>query len=82
MNLELVKVPYRKYELPFERRDGYTFDWCKTMSDPDKTTFYRVLREGVEVARVELDEKVYLERLWRRRAVRGHRSGGTDARSA
>lgn len=62
MNLELVKVPYRSGSLPFDaKRRGYTFDWMLRMGDPSTATYYQVLLDSAEVARIETDEKVYLE---------------------
>lgn len=63
VNVELVQVPYREGAQPFgNEHTGYAFDWCRSLIDPDRTTYYRVLLDGVEVARLETDEKVYLER--------------------
>ncbi|RIS84077.1 GNAT family N-acetyltransferase [Mycobacteroides abscessus] len=63
MDVELAEVPYRRDALPFDhRRDGYTFDWRNAMRDPSAAAYYQVLLDGTEVARLETDEKVYLER--------------------
>ncbi len=62
-NLELVQVPHREGAQPFDHEcKGYAFNWLKYRSDPDKTIYYKVLLDGAEVARIETDEKVYLER--------------------
>ncbi|ORB03043.1 hypothetical protein BST33_03545 [Mycolicibacter minnesotensis] len=62
MNLELVKIPHRQGVQPFgSDHTGYSFTWFSGISDPDKYTNYRVMRDGVEVARLVTDETVYLE---------------------
>ena len=61
--LDLVTVQRggrSKYAPPFDEHDGFTDDWWnRPMGDEPKYRFIQVLSDGVEVARVELDEKVY-----------------------
>lgn len=62
MNLELVTVQRggrSKYAPPFDEHDGYTEHWWnRPMGNEPESRFIQVLSDGVEVARVELDEKV------------------------
>jgi GNAT superfamily N-acetyltransferase len=63
MNLDLVAVQRggrSKYAPPFDEHDGFTDRWWnRPMGDEPECRFIQVLNDGVEVARVELDEKVY-----------------------
>ena len=63
MHLDFVAVRRNgrsKYESPFTEHDGFTDDWWnRPMGDAPKYRFIQVLRDGAEVGRVELDEKVY-----------------------
>lgn len=61
MNLEFVTVQRgSKYELAFDEHDGFTADWWnRRIGDSPQYRFIQVLSDGVEVARIELDEKVY-----------------------
>ncbi|QNJ90997.1 GNAT family N-acetyltransferase [Mycolicibacterium fluoranthenivorans] len=61
MSLELVQVPYRSGTPPFPLRDGYKFGWRSLMRDPDKATYFEVLRDRTAVARVETDENSYFD---------------------
>jgi GNAT superfamily N-acetyltransferase len=62
MNLELVKVPHGQGVQPFgSDHEGYAFNWHNVISGADKYTHYRVMLDGVEVARLVTDETVYLE---------------------
>ncbi|MGV0734546.1 MULTISPECIES: GNAT family N-acetyltransferase [Mycobacteriaceae] len=62
MNLELVKIPRRQGAQPFgSDHTGYSFTWFRGISDTDKYTNYRVMLDGVEVARLVTDEMVCLE---------------------
>lgn len=63
MNLEFVSVQRgggNKYGLAFDEHDGFTEDWWKRrIGDNPQCRFIQVLSDGVEVARIELDERVY-----------------------
>jgi hypothetical protein len=60
MKLELVRVQRggrSKYAAPFDDHCGYTPEWWnRPMGEADRTQFIQVLRDGAEVARVELDK--------------------------
>ena len=62
MNLELITVAHAgrsKYASPFDEHDGYADRWWnRPIGDDPDSRFIQVLSDGVEVARVELDEKV------------------------
>ena len=65
MKLELVTVQRggrSKYAAPFDDHCGYTPGWWnRPMGEGDRTQFIQVLRDGPEVARVELDEVVGID---------------------
>lgn len=65
MKLELVRVQRggrSKYAAPFDDHCGYTPEWWnRPMGEADRTQFIQVLRDGAEVARVELDEVVGID---------------------
>lgn len=62
MHLEFVSVERAgrsKCESAFDEHDGYTPHWWnRPIGDDPECRFIRILGDGVEVARVELDQKV------------------------
>lgn len=67
IDLELVQhhrpAGVSRYEWqPFVRDDGFTYDWWHRMWDFDaRYSLWSVYRDGVEVARVELDDEVHYD---------------------
>jgi GNAT superfamily N-acetyltransferase len=62
MSLELVQVPTHMGVPLFDHeRRGYRFNWLRPVRDPGRCAYYQGLRGGVEVARLETDEVVYLD---------------------
>lgn len=63
MNLELVTVARRgRYDPPFDDDAGYTYGWWDRWLGIDGDTQYlQARRDGNEIARVMLDERVGIE---------------------
>lgn len=63
MELELVTVERNGYAPPFAEHDGFKERWWGNprLDDRSHWRYLRVLRGGLEVARVKLDEVVYID---------------------
>lgn len=58
MDLELIALKYGRYK-PFDEHDGFTDRWWNGPAYGElRYQFYKVLGDGAEVARVELDEDI------------------------